>query len=515
MNRRGSLRMGILLALGLAACAKRPAPASVEALNEYFAALAQSQQFTGDVLVAEHGRVVFERSFGYADFASRRPNTSGVRFPIASISKVLTGTAILQLAEAGTLRMADPVVKYLPGFPYPTVTIRHLLSHTSGLPPYNAYFDSLRTAHPDRVFTNADFLPGLRAGPRPPIYRPGDKENYDNINFIVLADIIERVSGTPYDEYIAKHVLRPAGMRHTTFLPLGLQFRDSTSADLAYPHIYPHVYSAEPIRGSAIPYVVSYWNAYRFAGFGDYVSSTRDLLRFDDALYRGRLLSGTTLREAYTPVRLNDGTENPDRFGLGWEIEKDTSLGTIVYHSGAATGLSCVLLRNVSRHQTVIVFDNAHYNAHEIATNAMMIVNGRRVPRPKKSIARVFGMVLASRGPEAARDTLEKLRDDTATYALSEGEINSLGYDFMATDNPYHLPTAPRYADALDVFKVNVALFPSSANVYDSYGEALLATGKAAEALRMYERALDLNPESANARKMVAQLRRTVRHRRP
>ncbi len=512
MNRCISIQVGILLAVGLTACAKGPEPARIAALSAYFATLAQNQEFNGDVLVADYGRVVFERSFGYADFASRRRNTSDVRFPIASISKVLTGTAILQLAEAGTLRMGDPVVEYLPGFPYPTVTVRHLLSHTSGLPPYNAYFDFLRAEQPERVFTNADFLPGLRAGPRPLIYQPGEKGSYDNINFIVLAAIIEKASGTPYDEYIARHVLRPAGMRDTRFLPLGLQFRDSTSADLAFPHIYPHVYSAEPIRAGTIPYVVSYWNAYRFAGFGDYVSTTRDLLRLDDALYHGRLLSGAMLREAYTPVRLNDGTENPDRFGLGWEIEKDTSLGTIVYHSGAATGLSCVLLRNVSRHQTVIVFDNAHYNAHEIATNALLILNGRQVPRPKKSITRVFGMVLASTGPEAARDTLEKLRDDTATYALSEGEINSLGYDFMATDNPYHLPMAPRYADALAVFEENVHLFPRSANVYDSYGEALLATGKVAEALRMYERALDLNPQSINARKMVAQLRRTVRN---
>lgn len=512
MNRCSSLRMGILLAVGLTACEKGPEPARIAALNEYFAALSQNQEFNGDVLVAENGKVAFERSFGFADFATRRPNTGNVRFPIASISKVLTGTAILQLAEAGTLRLGDPAEKYLPGFPYRTVTLRHLLSHTSGLPPYNAYFDSLRAAHPERVFTNADFLPGLRADPRPLIYQPGEKGNYDNINFIVLAAIIEKVSGTPYDEYIARHVLRPAGMRDTRFVPLGLQFRDSTSTGLAYPHIYPHVHSAEPIRAGTIPYVVSYWNAYRFAGFGDYVSTTRDLLRFDDALYRGRLLSGALIREAYTPVRLNDGAENPDHFGLGWEIEKDTSLGTIVYHSGAATGLSCVLLRNISRHQTVIVFDNAHYDAHEIATNALLILNGRQVPKPKRSIARIFGMVLASRGAGAARDTLERLRGDTVAYFLSESELNSLGYDFMATDNPYHLAMAPRYADALDVFKANVALFPGSANVYDSYGEALLSTGKAAEALRMYQRALDLNPQSINARKMVAQLRRTVRH---
>ncbi len=479
----------------------------VQALNRYFDLLAANQNFNGNVLVAENGKIVFERSFGYSDFSAHRLNRKDISFPIASVSKLLTATGILQLVQQGRLQIADPVVKYLPTFPYPEITIRHLLSHTSGLPPYNAFFDSLHQAPPDRVFTNADFLPVLNAKPLPLIYAPGAKGNYDNINYIVLALILEKVSGEPYSVYIDKHILKPAGMAHTRFVPLPFQYTQLKSTDsFSFPHIYPHLYSEVPVRANSIPYVVSYWRAYAFNGFGDYVSTTRDLLKFDQVYYGEGLLAKSIQDTAFTPVKLNDGSESPGRFGLGWEIEKDQPLGQIVYHSGAATGLSCVLLRNITKHQTVILFDNTHSNAHEVADNALKILNGDSVPRPRKSIATLYVQALLKDGPGQARRTLEELRTNTSDYVLDEDELNSLGYDLMGGSNDYHLPEEHHLAEAVEALRINTELFPQSWNAYDSYGEALRKAGRTEEAVKMYKRSLELNGKNEGARKALSEM---------
>lgn len=496
-----------VLVLPSAAIAQNP----VQRLTSYFEQLAEAREFSGNVAVAERGRILFERSFGYADFTTRHRNSRDVSFPIASISKTLTATGILQLVERGVLQLSDPVTKYLPEWPYSGITLRHLLSHTSGLPPYNAYFDSLHALDSARVFTNADFLPAVRATPKPLLYQPGERGNYDNINYIVLALILERASGSSYPEYIATHILTPAGMNNTRFIPFAEQLSDSARKNFSFPQLYPHLYSQMPVPALSIPYVVQYWRAYRFSGFGDYVSTTRDLIKYAAALSGGRLLAESTLAVAYTPMRLNDGAENPDRFGMGWELEKDTTLGRVAYHSGFGVGLSAVLLMNLSKHQTVVLFDNAHSNAHEVGTNALSILNGRDAPAPKKSWALMLGRKLAAEGRLSTGRVIQELMADTTGYSVDEEELNALGYDFMGAPSPYHLPITRNYEDALQVFKINTELFPESWNVYDSYGEALRATGRREDAIRTYQKSLELKPDSQNGLRMLKKLQNEVR----
>ncbi len=186
-------------------------------LAAYFTSLAQTHGFNGNVLIAENGVVLYKKSFGYAYLAPKRLNTDASVFTIASITKTFTATAILQLAEQGKLSPNDPVKQYLPEFPYPTITIRHLLSHTSGLPSYGELFDSVRLAHPDTVFTNKDVLPRYALLKPALKYAPGTDGDYQNINFIFLAILIERVTGTPFQQYIKSFVFRPAGLTHTIF----------------------------------------------------------------------------------------------------------------------------------------------------------------------------------------------------------------------------------------------------------------------------------------------------------
>ena len=478
------------------------------ALENYFSMLVKNQQFNGCVLVAENGRIVYEESFGFSDFANKNLNTKKSLFPIASITKTLTSTAILQMAQTGKLNITDPVVKYLDGFPYPAITIRHLLSHTSGLPPYNAYFDSIRKQHPNKIFTNADFINGLVANKKPLIYQPGEKGNYDNINFIVLALIIEKVSETSYNNYIKKHILAPANMTSTAYFPWELYDQDKNER-LAFPHVYPHLYSDSLAKANKVPYISGYWHTYHFNGFGDYVSTTHDLLKYDMAYYNGKLLNGEILNEAFTPVQLNNGKNNLENFGLGWLIKQDSLLGKMIFHSGSSPGLSCILLRNISKHQTIVLFDNTHYNAQEIAFNAMKVLNSIPVPYPRKSITKIYAKVLLMHGAVTARDTVNILKKDTTNYLLSEEEMNLLGYDFMGgsnNPNPYHFPEVYKYAEAVETLKMNVELFPTSWNVYDSYGEVLLKVGQKDEAIKMYQKSLELNPKNEGGKKVLEEL---------
>ncbi len=500
-------KLGVLAFVPLlAACSS--APAKTKDLDIFFSASARNRQFNGSVLVAENGKVLYEKSFGYADFPNRKPNTGDTVFPLASISKTLTATAILQLYEKGKLRLADPVAAYFPEFPYPEITIRHLLSHTSGLPPYNAFFDAIRETNPDKVFTNADFIPGLIARQKPLLYRPGENGNYDNVNFIILALILEKASGRPYSECIESQILRPSGMKETSLYPSSLLFDPSgvKPRNLAIPHWYPHFYSSEPIRADSMPYVSSYWHAYNFLGFGDYISTTHDLLKFDQALYDGRLLSEAVLKEAFTPVKLKDGNDNALSYGLGWASEKDESLGKIVYHGGGAIGLSCVLSRNITRRQTVILYDIARDNARPMALSAFKILNGRPVRSPGESLAIIYGRVLVGEGPAAAQSVLEKLKKGPVAYELNEDEFNTLGYDLLGDNNPFHRPEERRVREALNVFKLNIELFPASWNAYDSYGEALLKAGEKEEAIRMYRKSIELNPKNENGKKVLERL---------
>ncbi|MBC7851509.1 MAG: beta-lactamase family protein [Chitinophagaceae bacterium] len=497
-----------IVALSLTAFGNLFGQTSEERLKTYFSALHENQGFNGNVLVAENGKIVFEQSYGYADFATKNKNYSAIQFPIASISKTIVASAVLKLVELGKIKVADPVTNHLPKFPYPEITIRHLLSHTSGLPPYNAYFDSLWKANPNKVFTNADFLPGVVSNRKALLYQPGERGNYDNINYIVLALLIEKVASVSFPEFVNKYILIPAGMNHTSFFPLKAQYEQNQNHQFAFPHLFPHMYSDSLVKANTVPYIRSYWGAYNFNGFGDFISTTHDLLKFSEEYANGGLLNNAIMNEAFTPVKLNNGNNNPGNFGFGWEIDKDSLFGKVVYHSGAATGFSAVLLRNLPRKQTIILFDNTHSNASQVAKNALKVLNGIRVD-PKKSLAKMYAKTLLSNGPIGARTTLFELKNDTTNYYISEDEMNLIGYDFLGgvnNPNPFRFPEEHLYKEAVETFKLNAELFPNSWNVFDSYGEALVVIGEKAKAIEMYKKSILLNPNNEAGKKILAEL---------
>lgn len=186
------------------------------ALDEYFGALAAADAFSGVALVARDDVPVYQRAFGMADRANRVPNTVGTRFNIGSINKVFTQVAVHQLARDGKLAYTDTLGKFFPDHPQPesrSATIEQLLEHTAGLA--DIFGPEFSRASKDQFRSNADyfrFVSGL-----PARFAPGARSEYCNGCYIALGAIIEKVSGMPYERYVAEHVFTPAGMGSTGY----------------------------------------------------------------------------------------------------------------------------------------------------------------------------------------------------------------------------------------------------------------------------------------------------------
>jgi CubicO group peptidase (beta-lactamase class C family) len=468
---------------------------AVAGLNSYFNALFRSRQFNGNVLVAEKGKIIYERSFGYADFSTKKPNTKNTSFPIASITKTFTSTAILQLQEKGKLDINDRFVKYFADFPYPSITIRQLLSHTSYLPSHEFYvfLDSLQKIK-DTLFTNNDVIPALIAMKKPLLGMPkGDRSDfaYSNLNFYLMALLIEKLSGMPYGSYIKKYIFFPAGMEHSSLS----EFYFGIDKNLCREQKYRFIFSEIPDRIDTMAENLSIFRTYNFKGHGDIVSTVEDLLRYDQALYDGTLLKESSLALAFHAI--TPGIPGDSGYGLGWYIGNDSTNGKEVHHHGGGIGIEAMLVRNIARHLTIILFDNTKNFAFNIAMNALDILNGKKPPLVKPSVAKLYGKTLVNEGIPAARILLERLRKDTLNYLLTEDGMNVLAYQLMWNNIN---------EKAMEVFQTNLKLFPESWNSYDSYGEILVKMGRKEEAIKMYQRSIELNPKNEGGKKVLAEL---------
>jgi CubicO group peptidase (beta-lactamase class C family) len=292
------------------------------ALDAYLTPLVASDAFSGVVLVAKAGVPVYEKAFGLADRNRGAANTPATRFSIGSINKIFTRTAILQLAAAGRLTLTDTLGTLLPDYPQETsraATVEQLLNHQGGIADF---FGPAFDAAPKSGFrSNADYY--RLVGSLPPLFAPGARRQYCNGCYIVLGAIVEKVSGQRYEDYVAQHVYRPAGM--TTAGPTG------EGAAVGYTRRSRDGEGA--LRSNAAMHGVS-----GSAAGGGYATA-RDLLAFDAALRAGRLGDART-----TAALLGVAEVTPGR--------SEGQLGI----AGGAPGLNGIL--ESSREWTVVVLAN-------------------------------------------------------------------------------------------------------------------------------------------------------------
>jgi CubicO group peptidase (beta-lactamase class C family) len=324
--------------------------------------MAQHPQFSGVVLVAEYGKQRYYKAFGYRNFPDKIKLKRDDLFELASISKTFTSMAILLLEKEGKLSVDDSVSRYL-SVPYPGITIRHLLNHTSGLPDYQAIMDK----HWDksRVAGNEDIIEYLNRYAPPALFAPGARYEYSNTGYVLLGSIVEKASGRDFIEFCKERIFRPLQMNSTD---IRTNAQKSAMPQFALGHVWVEA-SQQFERADAFPssdYTI--WLGNR-KGPGRVSSTARDLLRWDQALYGNQLLQQSDLRKAFQPAKLNDGSLS--NYGFGWMLTAVPVLGITVWHSGDNPGYHTRLMRYTGKRMTLIVLNNNAYPKFDALVDTM------------------------------------------------------------------------------------------------------------------------------------------------
>lgn len=306
--------------------------------------LHKNHDFNGNVLVAKHGKIIYEKAIGWADYMRRDSLNINSRFELASVTKTMTSTAILMLMERGKLKLDEEVRDFFPDFPYVGVTIRLLLEHRSGIINYVYFTDGLyRSQHLDerKGISNADEM-ALIARYKPAAYsKPNKRFYYNNTNFMVLGAVIEKVSGLPYAQFMKENIFKPAHMEHT-----------AVYSKAVYDKIPVDVVGHD--RGKWRYSVVQNYLDGPVGDKGIY-STVGDLYLFDRALRDGLLLKQATMDSAYVPR--NPMLYGHFSYGFGWRIFEAPGK-QVIYHTGWWHGFRHIYLRDIKDDITIVLLSN-------------------------------------------------------------------------------------------------------------------------------------------------------------
>lgn len=344
-----------------------------EKLDAYLKAEATYHRFNGNVLIAENGKILFQKSYGFSNFDSQQTLNDSTVFELASVSKQFTATAILMLKDEGKLSLSDTLRKFFPELPYEGITIYQMLTHTSGLPDYEEAMSS-KWDHKKIAFNN-DIISFFAKEKPAALFKPGTKWLYSNTAYAILASIVEKESGEPFPTFLSKRIFTPLSMSRTRIYNTRRSLKD-TIPNYAYGFLYNDSTKKYQMPDSMPGMDFVY---YLDGIFGDGVvnSTTADLLKWDRSVKTHRLLSETSQAEMLKGQALMD-TANKWYYGFGVGIQK-TDSGDIIAHSGGWPGYVTYLARNVAKDQTYIVLSNNASNSPAISNALMDIVNGKEI----------------------------------------------------------------------------------------------------------------------------------------
>ena len=323
-------------------------------MDEVVRASFEADEFTGAVLVARDGEVLLDRGYGFANREWSVPNDGDTKFRLGSVTKQFTAVAIMLLNERGLVDLDAPVKTYLPDAPaaWDGVTVRHLLTHTAGVPNFTDFDDYGASK---TLPATMDSLIG-RFRDRPLDFQPGEGWSYSNSGYILLTAIVEKASGKSYADFVAETLFQPLGMADSGY--------DSHAAVLprrasGYAPTARGIVNADYIDMS-IP-----------QGAGALYSTTRDLLKWEQGLFGGRLLTPASLALLTTPVR------NQYAFGLA---VTQAGGNTTIAHSGGIEGFNTHMAWDPDRRMTVIVLGNLNGpGSDQVAGSLMALARGETV----------------------------------------------------------------------------------------------------------------------------------------
>ena len=319
--------------------------------------------FNGLWLYAENGEIVSKGAYGFRDAEDKLPMRENTIFEMASVTKMFTATAVMLLVREGKLNLDDEYVRYFSDYPYPGVTIRHLLTHTSGMP------DDFETAtwvcpvweKEKRIPPCSEILCFIRESGEEASHAPGETFRYTDIGYCLLANLVEKLSGEKFEDFLKKNVFEPAGMNDSAIYHTR---RDGRPSDRFARNMVleEEGYVPSDLSGDA-PYVIG------SDGLNgcDYLYTTIfDMLAWDRALREEKVLTHEEQRIMYSPVKLNSGEEYVDDegegYGFGWCVANDDAFGLIVSHSGGMPGLETWFEHFVEEYRTLVILNCRDYS---------------------------------------------------------------------------------------------------------------------------------------------------------
>ncbi len=473
-------KLFILFAIILAITSTNIAQSKVQLIDALVKTHHEYGQFSGTILVSENGKIIYEKGFGMANREWQIPNKSDTKFRIGSVTKQFTAAMILQLVEEGKMKLDGKITDYLPNYRKDTgskITIHQLLNHTSGIPSYTDLpgFDEKYSRDP---FEIKDFVKKFASGDLQ--FEPGSNWNYNNSGYFILGAIIEKLDGKTYAESLQKRILDKIGMKDTGYDTHDVILKNRASGYQKSLDGYENATYIDTIYGYAA---------------GAMYSTVRDMHKWDQALYGNKILTETSKKLMFTPSK--------SYYGYGVFI-LDFPVGEkklkIIQHSGGINGFSCDFARVVDQNHSIVILDNIGYGRHhgEITKSIIKILNGQAIKPPKQSGREVLLNIARRNGfADAAIEALRLKALNESRYYFFEDEFNELGY---------HLLGKNQTKDAIEVFKLNVTIFPTKSNPYDSLGEAYLKDGQKELALINYKKSVELDSNNSNAVRIINRL---------
>jgi CubicO group peptidase (beta-lactamase class C family) len=437
---------------------------SVEQIHALMSTLHEQGEFNGSILVASNDEIVYSNGFGIANFKTGEKFTTHTASCVASVTKQFTAVCIMMLAEQNRLHYDDPVTKFV-SLPrcYNAVTIRHLLTHTSGVFEYS----DLGAGRPDKLIAKTNVLR----------YAPGERYEYSNSNYVLLSLVIEKVTRTSFPNFLKEKILDPLEMTRTS------PFGSKNMSDVAVG--YNQFGKVDDPNATAT------------FGDGGLYSSAEDLLKWAQALYTDKLVGPASLVEAFRPASVRQGTTT---YGFGWNIGQNTS-GKFVWHTGNTAGFRAYIQRRLDQRRVIIILTNTGPSKRiEIVEAINSILDDMPYVRPRRSGPKKMYSLITKNGIREAISFYDSARAQGDTnFDFSESDLNLLGYFLLYDDK--------KVDDAIKIFELNTKAFPTSSNTFDSLGEAYLQKGDSELAKLNYRRALELDPTNVHAKKMLDKIK--------
>ena len=437
--------------------------------------------FDGSVLVAENGKIIYQDAFGMANREWNIPNTVDTKFMIGSVSKPITATLMLILVQKGLVSLEKTIENYLPEFknkPAAKVTIKQLLSHTSGIPNYDIIKDFFPRISRQN-FSREDYIKIYKDSLL--AFVPGTRYLYSSWGYFTLGYIIEKVTGKSYAQVMKAEIFDKTNMQNSgSYLHTDIVSNRASGYDYGFGE-----FVSADFRDQS-----------NTMGTGDIYTTVGDLFKFHMGIANNKLLNNDLTKEMFTPgIR-------PARYGYGWFNQnfRYTATDSVKanYHLGSTEGFISFMIRIPETNSMVVILCNsAPTDFFGITKNLLKVLYNKAVVI-KEPVHKKMENIIAKYGAEKAVAEYQIIKKDTAKYYIDWIQMYYLGEKLLSLK---------RLDDAKIIAENNVMDYPDKDIIALSMANIYLALNRKAEAIKYYEKTLQLNPEIEEAKNRLKELK--------